>query len=207
MNYDADRHAITIYQDRSALVKSTLPALFGLLAIVPIALYSRRRNSFTRIIALLSSFLLLSWESLFFSHILRLLIPQPVLVVTDKEIHYQPPAPWFVALELTILWEEIAAMYLNELTIHNKRQTATYRTLCIMPKDREAYFQRYRLLHPRRLPLLVIMAKTDSPFQISEPIVYPLSMDKLFTQIQTRFQEQIQAHQIEIREEHKITIG
>jgi hypothetical protein len=207
MSYDPDHHAITIYQDKATRFKSVLPSLFGGLIVVPILFYRHSRKRVFKILALLASVLLLLWETLFLSALYRLLFPRPVVVVTDKGIDYRPLSNWFVALGMTMQWEEMAAMYLNELTLRGKKRTVTYRALCIMPRDQEMYFQQHKLLRPRRLPLLVMMSKIGSPFLLPEQLIFPLTLDELLSQIRVHFQEQIQANGIEIREEQKISIG
>lgn len=207
MSYDPGHHAITIYQDKSTLFKSALPSLFGGLMIVPILLYRQRRKRILKIMALFASVLLLLWETLFSSAIYRLLFPRPVVVVTDKGIDYRPPSPWFLVLGMAMRWEEMAAMYLNELTVRGKKRTVTYRMLCIIPKEQEVYSQQHKLLRPRRLPLLVLMSKTGSPFMLPEQMIFPLTLEELLSQMHIHFQEQLQANRIEIREEQKISIG
>jgi hypothetical protein len=110
-------------------------------------------------------------------------------------------------LGLTMRWEEMAAMYVNKLTIRGKARTATYRTLCLMPKDQEAYFWQHKLLRPRKLPLIVVMSMTGSPFMLPEQMISPLTLDELLSQIRVHFREQIDANRVEIGEERKISIG
>lgn len=207
MRYDPDHRTLTIYQNKGTLFKSVLPSLLGGLVVVPILLYRRRRTRVLQILALSASGLVLLWETLFMSSIYRLLFPQPVVLVTDKGIDYRPPLPWFVALGMTMRWEEMAALYLTELTVRGRKRTLTHQFLCSLPKDQDVYFRQHKLLRPRRLPLLVIMSKTGSPFMLPEQMIFPLTLDELLSQICAHYQEQIQAHGIEIREEQKISIG
>ncbi len=206
MRHDPDHHAITIYQDKATLFKSALPSLFGGLVVVPILFYRQSRSPVLKIMALLASVLLLLWETLFLSAIYRLFFPQPVVIVNDKGIDYRPISPWFVAIGMTMRWEEMAAMYLNELILRGKKRTVTHRFLSIMPKDQEVYSEQHKLLRPRRLPLLMMMSKTDSPFMLPEHLIFPLTLDELLSQIRVHYQEQIQANGIEMREEQKIFI-
>jgi hypothetical protein len=108
---------------------------------------------------------------------------------------------------MTIRWEEIAAVYLNELTIRGKNRTVTHRFLCIMSKDQEGYFLQQKLLRPRRLPLLGLMSVIGSPFMLPEQAIFPLPLDELLSQIRAHYQEQIQANGIEVREEQKTSFG
>lgn len=207
MRYKPNHGAITIYQDKETLFKSVLPSLLGGLVVVPILLYRRRRTRVLKIMTLLASVLLLFWETLFVSTIYRLLFPQPVVLVTDKGIDYRPLSPWFVALGMTMRWEEMAALYLTELTVRGRKRTVTHRLLIGLPKDQEVYFRQHKLLRPRRLPLLVVMSMTGSPFMLPERMIFPLTLDELLSQMCAHYQEQIQANEIEIREEQKISIG
>lgn len=207
MRYDPDHRTITIYQDKETLFKSVLPSLLGVLVVVPILLYRRRRTRVLKILAFLASGLLLFWETLFVSSIYRLLFPQPVVLVTDKGIDYRPLSPWYVALDMTMRWEEMAALYLTELTVRGRKRTVTHRFLCSIPKDQEVYYKQHKLLRPRRLPLLMVMSMTGSPFMLPEQMIFPLTLDELLSQMCAHYQEQLQANEIEIREEQKISIG
>lgn len=201
MNFDADHHAITIYQDKATLFKSVLLSLFGGLIVVLLLLYRQKRKSVFNILAPLASVLLFFWEAQFLPAISRLLFPRPVVVVTDTGIDYRPLSNWLVGLGMTMRWEEMAAMSLTELTIRGKKRTVTYRVLCFVPKDQERYFLQHKLLRPRRLPLLVIMSRMGSPLLLFERVIFPLTLDELLSHIRVHFQEQLQVNGIEIREE------
>jgi hypothetical protein len=183
--------------------------VIGGLIVVPILLYlyhHRRKNVF-KILAPLVCVLLFFWEAQFLPAISRLLFPRPLVVVTDKGIDYRPLSNWLVAPGMTMHWEEMAAMSLTKLTVRGKKRSVTYRVLSFMPKDQERYSLQHKLLRPRRLPLLVMMSQIGSPFLLFEQMIFPLTLDELFSHIRVHFQEQLQANGIEIREEQKISIG
>ena len=108
-----------------------------------------------------------------------------------------------INVDMSILWEEIAAIYINELTIHGKKRIGTNRLLAIIPKDIDAFIQRKKLLRPNRLPLWVVMSMTKTPFMLYEQLTLPVTLEELLTQISTHYQDKIQANGIEIRKEQK----
>ncbi len=200
-------HTIVLYQSRRTLFKSAWPSLFGGLVVIPVIAYRRSKKSVLRALSILASLMLILWETLFLSTLYRLLFAVPAVIVNDEGIAYHPASPWFVSLGLTMCWEEMAAMYLNELTIRGKKRTITYRFLCMIPKDQEAFFERKKLLNWRRLSLLAVMSKMGGvTFMIPEAVL-PLPLDELLSQIRTQFQDEIQMHGIEIRGEQKTSIG
>ena len=137
----------------------------------------------------------------------RLLFPKPVLVVNREGIFNNPLSLWFVNLKMSISWEEIAAIYLQELTLHGKKGTKTYHLLCILPKDFAGFVEREQLGGRGRFAVLGAMAASDAPFMIFEKTIFPHGLDELFDRIRESYQEEIQAHGIDIREKQQVTHG
>ena len=65
MSYDPDHRTIAIYQDKSTLLKSVLPSLFGGLVVFPILLYRHSRKRVLKLMALLAGVILLLWKRCF----------------------------------------------------------------------------------------------------------------------------------------------
>jgi hypothetical protein len=207
MSADPGQRAISIYPDQSRPLKSALPALFGGLLLVPVLRYRQSSKPALRLMALLAGFLLLLWESQFTSTISRLLFPRPVVAVTTKGIDYRPQSSWFVRMGAEIRWDEIAALYINEITAHGKKRTVSHRLLRILPKNPEMYVRQHRTLDPRRLPLLVLMSVTGSPMLIPEPAISPETLDGLLSQIRVQYQNEIALNDIEVRDMQRLSIG
>lgn len=197
---------IVLYPNRAKLFRQNLPVLYSGLLMFPIIMAWRSGKRALQIISLAGGILLFLWETLYASFLYRLLIPKPVVVVNDEGITYDPPAPWFVVFSLSICWEEMAAIFLSDLTIRSKKETKTTRFLCIMPKDQEAYIKQQKILRPRRFAQLVMMSIIKVPFLLPEHLVLPISLDQLFTHIRLRYAPEIAAYNIEIRENQKITV-
>lgn len=197
---------IALYPNRAKLFRQNLPALSSGLLIFPIIMAWRSGKRALQIISLAGGILLFLWETLYASLLYRLLVPKPIVVVNDEGIAYNPPAPWFVAFALSIRWEEMAAIFLSDLTIRSRKETKTTRFLCIMPKDQEAYIKQQKILRPRRFAQLVMISIIKVPFFLPELPIFPISLDELFAQIRLRYASEIAAHNIEIREEQKITV-
>ena len=207
MSADPGQRAISIYPDQSRLLKSALPALFGGLLLVPVLRYRRSSKPALRVMAIFAGFLLLLWKSQFTSTISLLLFLRPVVAVTTKGIDYRPRSSWFVRMGEEIRWDEMAALYINEITAHGKKRTVSHRLLCILPKNPEMYVRQHRMLDPRRLPLLAIMSVTGSPVLIPEPSISPRTLDELLSQIRVQFQDEIEVNGIEIRDMQQLSIG
>jgi hypothetical protein len=210
MRQDVDHRTIVLYPDKTRLFKTALTSLLSGLLVLPLIIAWRSRKRSLHLVSLPAGMLLFFWESLFLSQWYRLLFPRPVVVVNEAGIAYDPVVPWFVAFRLQIRWEEIAAMFLSELSMREKKGMRTSpRFLTIIPKDQEAFVKQHKLFRPRRLPLLVVMSQLaiGTPFPLPEPAISPFSLDELFAQIRARFQREIEANAIEIGEERKLSMG
>ena len=137
----------------------------------------------------------------------RLLFPTPILVVNGEGIFYNPLSLWFVNLKMSISWKEIAAMYLQELTLRGKEGTKTYDLLCILPKDLEEFVQRQQLGGRGRFAVLGAMSKSNAPFMIFEKTIFPHRLDELFARIGDSYREEIQIYGIEMREKQQVAFG
>ena len=206
MRQSISDHAIILFPNRAKLFRQVLPALYSGLLIVPIIIARRSGKRALQIISLVGGMLLFLWETLYISFLYRLLFPKPVVVVNDEGIAYDPPAPWFVAFALSIRWQEMAAIFLTDLTIRGKKRTRTTRYLCIMPKDQDAYTKQQKILRPRRFAHLVMMSIIKVPFLLPELPILPISLDELLAQIRSRYAREIAAHGIEMREEQRILV-
>jgi hypothetical protein len=210
MRQDVVHHAIVLYPDKTRLFKTALPSLLSGLLVLPLIISWRSRKRSLHLVSLPASMLLFFWESLFLSQWYRLLFPKPVVVVNEAGIAYDPVVPWFVAFRLQIRWEEIAAMFLSEVSMRGKKGTRTSpRFLTIMPKDQEVFVKQHKLFRPRRLPLLVVMSQfaIGTPFLMPELAISPFPLDELLVQIRTKYQPEIVANAIEIGEERKLSMG
>jgi hypothetical protein len=109
-------------------------------------------------------------------------------------------------------------MYVLEMTFppaprkHRFLKTSpTHRLLAIIPKDPEAFLMRHKMTRVRTLvrtfPLWIIMGVTRAPMLIAEPHIAPLSLDDLLVQIRTRFQAELEANSIEVRETQKTDLS
>jgi hypothetical protein len=210
MRQNADHRTIVLYPEKTRLFKTALPSLLSGLLAFPLFIAWRSGRRSLHLVSLLAGMLLFFWESLFLPQWSRLLLPKPVIVVNEIGIAYDPAVPWFVAFRLQIRWEEIAAIFLSELSIRGEKVTRmSPRFLAIMPKDQEAFVKQHKLLCPRRLPLLVVMSQPGigTPFLLPELAISPFSLDELFAQIRARYQREIEANAIEISEERKLSMG
>lgn len=82
-------------------------------------------------------------------------------------------------------------------------RTTIHHFLCILPKDVDAFLQRYTTINMAVLAL--IMMQVNSPFNIPASMV-PLSIDELLTRIRTHYAHIIQKYGIEIWEEYKASM-
>ena len=137
----------------------------------------------------------------------RLVFWRPILLVNDKGILYDPLSLWFVNLKMSISWEEIAAMYLQELTLRGKKGTKTYQLLCILPKDLEEFGQRQELDGRGRFAVLGAMSMSSAPFMIFGQTIFPQSLEELLVRISDSYQDKIQAYGIEMREKQRVAYG
>ena len=203
INSDSSSRTIELYQNNAQFFKANWSSSLGLLLVVPLVLYRRRQKRVVKVLSILSGGLFLLFSSLFIYPLYRLFFRRPTVVINEKGITYNPYAPWFVKLRMSIAWEEIAAMYVNELTIRGKKRAGTNRLLAVVPKDEEAYFQREKMLSPRRIPVLVLWSITKTPFMLYEQVMAPTSSSELLALISNQYQDKIQENGIEIREEQK----
>src|SRR6266481_5968077 len=181
---------IVIYPDRGKFLRANgttllLGGMFALLASVP-----RRRTSIVaRIFAMLSRALLLVWGWFCIPALLWLLYPKPIVTVNDDGISYRPPRMGPFATGGSLAWEEIQVLYIGELAMHRRSgRKSIQRFLCILPKDVDAFLQRYTTMNKTVLALLMM--------QISSPFLVPESTLPL----------PIHEHGIELREEYKGSI-
>ena len=196
---------IVIYPDRGKFLRANgttllLGGMFALLASVP-----RRRTSIVaRIFAMLSRALLLVWGWFCIPALLWLLYPKPIVTVNDDGISYRPPRMGPFATGGSLAWEEIQALYIGELTMHRRSgRKSIQRFLCILPKDVDAFLQRYTTMNKTVLALL--MMQVGSPFIVPESML-PLPIDELLARIRTQYTDAIHEYGIELREEYKGSI-
>ena len=202
-NSDTSARTIQFYENNARFFSKNWSSLFALPLLAPVILYREKQKRVVKILSIFSGGLFLLYASFFIYPLYRLLFRSPVIVINEQGIFYNPYAPWFVKLKMSIRWEEIAALYVDELTMHSKKRTHTDRLLAVLPKDEEAYFQREKMLSLRRTPILVLWSITKTPFMLYEQVTAPTSSHELLTLITDRFSDKIQANGIEIREEQK----
>ena len=104
---------------------------------------------------------------------------------------------------MSVRWGEIAAIYINELTIHGKKRTRTHRLLTIILRDEDAFFRREKMLRLNRFPIWGALSLTKTPFLLYEQLILPTTLEKLLAQISIQYNDKIQANGIEIREPQK----
>ena len=176
---------------------------FALLLIVPVLLYSRSRSRVVKVLSVLIAGPFLVFVSPIFPALYRLLFRIPIIEINEQGIFYNPGPIWFINFGMSITWEEIAALYVNELTIRSTKRTSTSHFLAAAPKDEDAFFQREKILSLRRFPLLFLMRATKTPFILPEQTTSPYSPEEVLTLISNQYQDKIQENGIEIREEQK----
>lgn len=196
MRQDTDERAIVLFPDRAKLFRTVLPSLLSLSIAIPIIKVWKSGKRGHQIVSLLTALVSLLWESLYVPLWFRLLFPRPIVVVNDEGIAYNPSAAWFTNFALKIRWEEIAVIFPFELVKAH--------WLAIVPKDVETFAQQQKLIRFRRLPLLVTASQVDAPFVIPEPMILSFTINELLSQIQTKYQQEIEASGIKIGEERKI---
>ncbi len=202
-NRNSSSRTITYYQDRAKIFSGSLPSLYGVFVIFPIIAYRHSQKRIVKVLSMLGGGLFLLFESLFIPSLHRLLFRVPIVTINEKGIKYSPGATWFVNVDMSIHWEEIAALYVNELTIRGKKRTRTNRFLAVIPKDEAAFFRREKILRPRRFPILGIMGITKTPFMLYEQVTTPTSSHEVLALIANEYQDKIQENGIEICEEQK----
>jgi hypothetical protein len=139
---------------------------------------------------------------LFFLYIpglFKLFFSNPVVVINDEGITYSPPSFGSFSFHSRILWEEISALYLGELTTSKRGKTKIRRFLCILPKDLEKFLQPFSLMSKTALSLLTIQVGT--PFVISELLIQGTAED-LLSHIQNEYADLIRFHNIELRQKY-----
>lgn len=162
------------------------------------------------------------WQLLLTLHLYRLLVPTPLVLVNDRGIVSYPPGFLFFKWRMEITWPEIAAMNLHEVIsrlpppprlfrLLKVSPISTTRYLAIIPKDPEAYLERHKLTRARTLartfPLWLLMARTKTPMVIVESHIAPVSVDDLLARIRARFQTELEANSIEVREPQKTDLS
>ncbi len=198
-----DPRTIILYPDKTELFKEVWPSLLGALLVCPLLIAWHSGNPWLRFASLLVGLPLFLWESMYLPACSRLLLPKPVIVVNETGIAYDPVTPWFAPFGMHIHWEEIAAMFLCEISMRSKKGT---RFLAIRPKDRINFMIQHKLLH--RFPFAYIsFPGIETPFLVYETVISPFSLDELLAQIRARYQHEIEANGIEIDEERKLSIG
>ncbi len=130
----------------------------------------------------------------------RLLVPTPVVVVNDQGMVFNPPGGLWFIWKMAITWPEIAAIYLHTLTLTARKGPQTMHMLAIIPKDPGAFVERHHVVRLRTLPLFTLLPATGTLVWIPEACIAPVSLEDLLTQIRTRFQAEIAANGIEVRE-------
>ena len=196
---------IVIYPNRGKFLRanSTTLILGGMLALMTLVPW-HRANVMAKMLAMLSRALLLVWGWFCIPTLLWLLYPKPVVIVNDDGISYYPPRVGPFATGGSLAWEEIQALYIRDLTMGRRSgRTSIQRFLCILPKDVDAFPQRYTIMNKTILALL--MMQVGSPFIVPESML-PLSIDELLSRICTKYADVIHEYGIELREEYKGSI-
>ena len=133
----------------------------------------------------------------------NLFFANPILVIDNETISYNPPKIGPFAFQGAIRWEEIEALYLGELTTRRRGKIKVLRFLCILPRDVERFMQSFSLINKTVLGILMIQVGT--PFAISESLLTG-TVDQLLARIQIDYLDKLKEYHIEIREEYKGSI-
>jgi hypothetical protein len=129
----------------------------------------------------------------------KLYFSNPVVVINDEGITYNPPKLGSFAFRSFISWEEISALYPGELTINKRGKMRVRRFLCILPKDVDRFLQPFSLMSKTALSLLTMQVGT--PFVISELLIQG-SAENLLSQIRTEYADFLRSHNIELRQKY-----
>ncbi len=199
-NRNTSSRAIRFYQSP---IKFFRTYWFTLLLIVPVLIYRRSRSRVVKVLSVLIAGPFLLFVSPVFPALYRLLFRIPIIEINEQGIFYNPGPVWFINFGMSITWEEIAALYVNELTIRSTKRTSTSHFLAATPKDEDAFFQREKILSLRKFPLRFLMRATKTPFILPEQVTYPSSPENILNLIIRQYQDKIQENGIEIREEQK----
>ncbi len=199
-NHDISSRTIRFYQNP---IKFLRTYWFAFLLIVPILIYRRSRSRVVKVLSVLIAGPFLLFVSPIFPALYRLLFRIPIIEINEQGIFYNPGPVWFINFGMSITWEEIAALYVNELTIRSTKRTSTSHFLAATPKDEDAFFQREKILSLRRFPLWLLMKATKTPFILPEQVTYPSTPGSVLNLIRSVYQDKIQENGIEIKEEQK----
>ena len=202
--YNTSSRTIHFYQSPTKFFKANWPAL---LLIFPVLMYRRSQNRVVKVLLILTAGPLLLFVYPCIPALYRFLFRIPVVEINEQAISYMPGPIWFINLDVSMRWEEVAALYVNELTIRRKKypqkRSRTVRFLAVLPKDQETFFQREKILSLRRFPLLALIAATKTPLMLFEQATAPTSSQDVLALISSRYQDKIQENGIEVREEQK----
>ena len=133
----------------------------------------------------------------------RLFFRIPIVEINELGISYNPPFVWFIRLDMSIRWEEIAALYVNELTMQRQNHTRVFRLLAVVPNERESFPQREKIQSIRRFPMWGFLAATKTPFMLPEGVIAPTSLEHVLALIKNTYRDKLQENSIEIRDEQK----
>jgi hypothetical protein len=190
-----DPRTIVLYPDKAELFKMVWPSLLDALLVPLLLIAWSSGNLWLRFASLFAGLPLFLWESAYLPRCFRLFLPKPVIIVNETGIAYDPITPWFAPLNMHIHWEEIAAMFLCELSTRSKKGT----------KDRINFVIQHKLLH--RFPFAYIsLPDIETPFMVFDWTISPCSLDELLAQICARYQHEIEAHGIEIGAERMFCV-
>ena len=204
MSKDAETREIIIYPAKMKMLKTNARSLLpGILLVFPAVAYRRSTKLVARIISVVARGLLFIGGLLFLPTLYWLLLVKPMVRVNAQGISYNAPWTVFLNFSASITWEEIAALYISELTMSRRGRSGTYRLLCVLPKDLESFLRRYKLLN--MTVRVIVMKATDTPFMIPDTML-PVTADELLSRIREQYADEIQAHGIELREVHKTSL-
>ncbi len=203
-NRNTSSRTVRLYQSPTKFFRANWPAL---LLLLPVLIYRRSQSRVVKFLSVLVASPYLLFVSPVIPALYRFLFRIPIVVINEQGISYNPGPIWFIKLDMSIRWEEIAALYVNELTIrrqkHPRKRTRSFRFLAVLPNDQETFFQREKILSLRRFPLWGIMGATKTPFMLPEQVTYPSSPEDILNLIRSAYQDKIQENAIEIREEQR----
>lgn len=195
---------IVLYQDRAALLRSvSFPFAIMAGTTLLLLILGRSKNLLARLTAFISGISLAAWGYLIVPSLLRLLVPQPLVVVNQHGITYDPPRAAFLDFGASLAWDEVATIYPLEWTIGRPGGTSTYNFLCIVPRDVEAFLRRRTFMN--MTVMAILMNQTHAPFMIPEPVL-PISVHALLAHICVLYADEIRAHDIEIGEQQANTL-
>ena len=155
MEYSGTYREFKLFKKRTKILQESVPSFLkdGILVLLSALAYRNSKNGAAKALALLMG------GRTIVKATSRVLFPKPLLMINEEGISFDPSVPIF-DFRMAIAWEEIASIYINEVTITNsqsdkqdttpkpplsavlpsiQQEQRAERFLFIIPKDTEAF--------------------------------------------------------------------